>query len=167
MSEELEVTLIDIPETVSISDVLSDNIKVTVEKSQDSVTVVDQSNNTGIAVPTFSDEITVESSIRTETIVLHEEVIQVVGIAEQGPPGAKGDKGESNYELNRVRIQVVDLEVVTQVLPHNPIPLSLEVLLNGIVEDENSFSVVGNIVNYSALDLGIGDTLVFKYVYSL
>lgn len=85
----------------------------------------------------------------------------------QGPPGPPGPGGDNAYDFETDNLVVSNVANVSYALSHTPRPGSLAVFLNGIRENNDSIILSGNIVNFMALELGVGDLLTFDYQYQV
>lgn len=83
----------------------------------------------------------------------------------QGIQGVPGISGDQAYNLDTEVLTVTNIANVSHSLNHTPRTGSLNVFLNGLLEKPSSIILAGNIVNFSDLELGQGDTITFQYTY--
>lgn len=103
-------------------------------------------------------------------------IIEIAGIGLTGPPGIQGPvgpqgppgpSGDAVFGFETINITISNLSNVSHVLPHIPRSGTLKLFLNGLMENQSSFSLSGNVVNFSTLELGMGDLLTFDYQYQV
>lgn len=125
------------------------------------------------------DEVVNYVEISQATLSIDNNAISIIEVAEmglpgpqgipgpQGPPGPPGPGGDDAFDFETVNLVVSNISNVSHALPHSPRPGSLAVFLNGIRENNDSFILSGNIINFMELELDVGDLLTFDYQYQV
>lgn len=102
--------------------------------------------------------------IQEGSLVINEPLVSITEVA---PIGIPGPPGSSNLYYNSINHIITSSLDNTYILPQIPKPNSLALYLNGLRESNSSFILTGNTVDYSSLDIDIGDLIIFDYQYEL
>lgn len=94
--------------------------------------------------------------------VLHTAEVETVILTEMipGMPGAPGADGTGAARTEFLTI--TNLSSTEHTLALTPNANSLQIFLNGL--RERNWTLAGNVVDFTALDLAIGDELIFDYL---
>jgi len=159
-----EVTVLETESTlVEIFNYDVSKVQVVNETTQVEVLDLDAVDSVVVQGSNVTEQVTVSTLDSVDSVISVEDTnVEVVTVFEQGVPGVSA---EGAYNLERITILVENPYNKTHILPNVPRENSLKVFLNGLLERKNSITLSGNQVNFSSLELGIGDEITFDYMY--
>jgi hypothetical protein len=131
---------------------------------------IERTENINIITESDGKDIIMPSEKEREIVVVTEESVQLVSVAEQGIAGIKGEQGERGADGN-VNLNLLFIETEYKVdnllnssynLDNIPMQNSINVFINGLKQHKSEYSVNGTLITLLS-EIHTNDIITFTY----